>query len=144
MRKSLADRIEEYLKVLISRSEEKEIEIQRAELAETFCCVPSQVTYVISTRFTQAEGYHTESRRGGRGYVRIGENRDDYSSAEWEEQPLFLFIDELLKKELISNREADMLKFVSVMTCKDLPLEYKNKVCKSIIKGIQQFIINNA
>ena len=44
MKKSLADKIEQYLKVLIDRSENKEIEIQRAELAETFDCVPSQIT----------------------------------------------------------------------------------------------------
>jgi acyl-CoA hydrolase len=71
VKKSLADKIEQYLKVLIDRSEGKQIEIQRAELAETFSCVPSQVTYVISTRFQEKFGYRTESRRGGKGFVRI-------------------------------------------------------------------------
>jgi transcriptional regulator CtsR len=71
VKKSLADKIEQYLKVLIDRSEGKQIEIQRAELAETFSCVPSQVTYVISTRFQEKFGYRTESRRGGKGLLRL-------------------------------------------------------------------------
>ena len=66
MKKSLADRIEQYIKVLIDHSESNQIEIQRAELAETFNCVPSQVTYVLATRFTEREGYVTISRRGGK------------------------------------------------------------------------------
>ena len=71
MRKSLTDRIEEYIKVLINRSDQQQIEIQRAELAETFSCVPSQVTYVLATRFTVKHGYITESKRGGKGFVQI-------------------------------------------------------------------------
>ncbi|MGE5370530.1 MAG: CtsR family transcriptional regulator [Solirubrobacterales bacterium] len=69
--KSLSDRIEQYIKVLIERSGVDEISIQRAELAETFQCVPSQISYVLSTRFTMAAGFLTESRRGGKGFVKI-------------------------------------------------------------------------
>ena len=46
-------------------------EIQRAELASRFNCVPSQINYVISTRFSPEHGYIVESRRGGNGYIRI-------------------------------------------------------------------------
>lgn len=46
-------------------------ELQRAALAEKFCCVPSQINYVISTRFSPEHGYIVESRRGGGGYIRI-------------------------------------------------------------------------
>ena len=46
-------------------------EIQRAELANRFNCVPSQINYVISTRFSPEHGYIVESRRGGNGYIRI-------------------------------------------------------------------------
>ena len=71
MKKSLADKIEEYIKVLIEKSGEDQIVIQRIELAETFCCVPSQVSYVLSTRFTKKAGFIIESRKGGKGFVRI-------------------------------------------------------------------------
>ena len=46
-------------------------ELQRAELASRFNCVPSQINYVISTRFSPEHGYIVESRRGGGGYIRI-------------------------------------------------------------------------
>ena len=46
-------------------------ELRRAELASRFNCVPSQINYVISTRFSPEHGYIVESRRGGGGYIRI-------------------------------------------------------------------------
>jgi len=46
-------------------------ELRRAELASRFKCVPSQINYVISTRFSPEHGYIVESRRGGGGYIRI-------------------------------------------------------------------------
>ena len=46
-------------------------EIQRNELANVLGCVPSQINYVITSRFTPEQGYHVESRRGGGGYIRI-------------------------------------------------------------------------
>ena len=47
-------------------------ELQRSELAQRFNCVPSQINYVISTRFSPERGYIVESRRGGGGYIRFG------------------------------------------------------------------------
>lgn len=52
-------------------------EIQRAEIANKFNCVPSQINYVISTRFSPEHGYIVESRRGGGGYIRISRVRMD-------------------------------------------------------------------
>lgn len=52
-------------------------ELQRAELANKFNCVPSQINYVISTRFSPEHGYIVESRRGGNGYIRITKVRFD-------------------------------------------------------------------
>lgn len=68
--RTLADEIENYLKELLGRSQGS-VEIQRGELAQVFACVPSQINYVLSTRFTVEQGYLVESRRGGGGYVRI-------------------------------------------------------------------------
>lgn len=47
------------------------VELQRAELANRFNCVPSQINYVIATRFSPEHGYIVESRRGGGGFIRI-------------------------------------------------------------------------
>lgn len=68
--RTLADIIEEHIRSLVERSGGAVV-IQRAELAERFRCVPSQISYVIDTRFTPERGYIVESRRGGGGYIRI-------------------------------------------------------------------------
>ena len=68
---SLSKEIEQYLKELLSAANSGVLEIQRNMLSEYFHCVPSQINYVLSTRFTPAQGYLVESRRGGGGYVRI-------------------------------------------------------------------------
>jgi len=66
----LSDVIESFIKQVISDTQGV-AEIQRNELASHFKCVPSQINYVISTRFTNDRGYFVESRRGGGGYIRI-------------------------------------------------------------------------
>lgn len=53
------------------------LELQRNDLAERFHCVPSQINYVMSTRFSPEHGYIVESRRGGGGYIRITRVRVD-------------------------------------------------------------------
>ena len=53
------------------------LELQRSDLAERFGCVPSQINYVMSTRFSPERGYIVESRRGGNGYIRISRVRMD-------------------------------------------------------------------
>lgn len=65
----LSNIIEEFIKDMLEESQE--IELQRNELANHFNCVPSQINYVISTRFSPERGYSVESRRGGGGYIRI-------------------------------------------------------------------------
>lgn len=65
----LSDSIEGFIRELLSA--DGSVELKRNELASTFGCVPSQINYVIATRFTTERGYIVESRRGGGGYIRI-------------------------------------------------------------------------
>ena len=65
---NLSDYIEDYLKKLLSLSSRRYVDIQRGELAQKFDCVPSQINYVLSTRFSLERGYVVESRRGERIY----------------------------------------------------------------------------
>ena len=66
----LSDSIEQFIKELLNQ-ESTEVELKRNELAEYFGCAPSQINYVLATRFSPDHGYLTESRRGGGGYIRI-------------------------------------------------------------------------
>lgn len=96
------------------------VEIQRANIAQRFDCVPSQLNYVIKTRFTNEHGYEIESKRGGGGYIRITkiENKDETGYINHllqligpsisQQQALYL-IDGLLDKGLVNEREAKMI-----------------------------------
>ena len=66
----LSDSIEQFIKELLNE-ESTEVELKRNELAEYFGCAPSQINYVLATRFSPDHGYLTGSRRGGGGYIRI-------------------------------------------------------------------------
>lgn len=65
----ISDVIAQFINELLA--EDSTAEVQRSELASRFNCVPSQINYVISTRFSPERGYVVESRRGGGGYIRI-------------------------------------------------------------------------
>lgn len=69
--RNISNIIENHLKIILDQSKKGYIEIQRSELADQFQCVPSQINYVINTRFTVEKGYLVESKRGGGGFIRI-------------------------------------------------------------------------
>ena len=66
----LSDTIESFIKAML-QEDQPEVELKRNELAEYFHCAPSQINYVLATRFTVDHGYVTSSQRGGGGYIRI-------------------------------------------------------------------------
>ena len=117
--RTLADRIQEYLKRRLSESPEGVVEIRRQDLAMLFACVPSQINYVLSTRFTLTQGYWVESRRGGGGYLRIARlPLDVYRLAEMlEKRPLTQaaaegIVARLEEEGQISHRDAILMKAV--------------------------------
>ena len=67
----LSDAIEQFIKDMMKQETQPGIDLKRNELAEYFHCAPSQINYVLSTRFTPDHGYVTSSQRGGGGYIRI-------------------------------------------------------------------------
>lgn len=97
--RSRVAQIEAYLKALLAKSPQGWIEIQRKDLAERFSCVPSQITYVVNTRFSSCYGYFVESRRGGGGYIRIWELGKDFQE----------MLDALAQKGVFTEREVFLL-----------------------------------
>ena len=71
----ISDLIASFLQDSLDTAEDGVLEVQRSELAQRFNCVPSQINYVMSTRFSPERGYIVESRRGGNGYIRITRRR---------------------------------------------------------------------
>lgn len=100
---SMADLIEAYLKELLRDNPHGIIEIRRRELADQFRCVPSQINYVLETRFPFEKGYLVESRRGGGGYIRI-------MRLQWRtERDLFVEIAELISDAISAQRAEELL-----------------------------------
>lgn len=118
---TLSNQIEDYLKKLLAQSKDSILEIKRSDLADIFRCVPSQINYVLSTRFSPNQGYMVESRRGGGGFVRIiklsmdNENNlttmlQNSSKRKVNRQMGEKLIDRLLEEEFLTTREGMLLK----------------------------------
>lgn len=116
--KNTSDSIEAYIKDLLAQA--GMAELKRSELADVFQVVPSQINYVIKTRFTESRGYIVESKRGGGGYIRIGKVQfsdhhqmlQDLAAniGERISQQVFNDILEMLcEEELLSKRETQLL-----------------------------------
>jgi transcriptional regulator CtsR len=122
MAQSIAGQIEAYLKKLLMVQDY--IELQRSELAEIFSCVPSQINYVLGTRFTPAQGYIVESRRGGGGYLKIvklsWDDLSDYAAArlpETQQEALSQnevegILRRLLEEDWLTQREFQLLRMM--------------------------------
>lgn len=120
MMSNISDVIEQYLKQIFKQAAQDAIEIKRSEIANQFQCVPSQINYVINTRFTIEKGYIVESKRGGGGYIRIMRVTHQDKSELIDEiieminpalsqQASVDVLERLLEEELITNREAKIM-----------------------------------
>ncbi|EQC68296.1 Transcriptional regulator CtsR [Streptococcus sp. HSISB1] len=116
--KNTSDSIEEYIKQLLAQS--GIAEIKRSNLADAFQVVPSQINYVIKTRFTESRGYIVESKRGGGGYIRIArvsfsdqhQMFDNLMGSIGEcisEQVFTDLIQLLFDEKIISEREGNLI-----------------------------------
>lgn len=140
----VSDIIEEFIKELFDN--EDEIEIQRNDLAQKFNCVPSQINYVISTRFKPSQGYYVESRRGGGGHItirKVSNTKSEYlmhiinnignsiSNSEAE-----ILISDFLTYNLVNTKEAKLLRVATSDNVLDVPKEYRDTLRANILKNM--------
>ena len=115
----LSDSIESFIKTMLDE-ESAEVELKRNELAEYFGCAPSQINYVLATRFSPDHGYLIESRRGGGGYIRIvrivqtGSQRLMYLANErigdsLTEEECARLISQLREQQIVTAEEAGLM-----------------------------------
>ena len=97
--KNTSDSIEAYIKALLAQA--GMTELKRSELADVFQVVPSQINYVIKTRFTETRGYIVESKRGGGGYIRIG--KVQFSDHHQMLQDLTANIGEIISQQVFND-----------------------------------------
>ncbi len=140
----ISDIIEEFIKDLFD--EEDSIEIQRNELAEQFNCVPSQINYVIATRFKPSQGYYVESRRGGGGHItikKVNNTKSDYLlhiinniGSEITSNEVDILISDFLTYDILSAKEAKLLKVATSDNVLQLDKDNKDKVRARIFKNM--------
>ena len=142
----LSDSIEEFIKALME-DETHEIELRRNELAEHFGCAPSQINYVLSTRFTPDHGYVIESRRGGGGYIRIV--RMQTTSREALLQALYQrvgvsisasdaakVVEHLKMEKIVTPEEASLMLAALSPQAVPLPLAMKDALCAGTLRSM--------
>lgn len=148
--KNMSDIIEAYLKQVLNQDEQ--IEIKRNEIADQFKCVPSQINYVINTRFTIEKGYIVESKRGGGGYIRIAKVKllDDVEiidalieliGTNISYNDAYSLISRLYEDEIISKREGTLM--LAAIDKQTLALEepgaciIRARILKSLFKNLK-------
>lgn len=141
----MSDIIEQFIKELF-RDDEDFIEIQRNNLAEQFNCVPSQINYVISTRFTPNQGYYVESKRGGGGNIKIKKiniSKSNYlmhiiknMKEKLTASEVNIFINNFLETEIISEKEARLLKVATSDNVLQIKDAQKDKIRANIFKNM--------
>ena len=148
----MSDIIEEFIKDLFDEENEA-IEIQRNELAEHFNCVPSQINYVISTRFKPSQGYYVESKRGGGGHIKI--RKIDVTKSSYlmhiitniEEtltsQEVDIFIGDLLSYGIVTQKEAKLLKVATSDNILIIPNQYRDSLRANIFKNMLLNLADN-
>ncbi len=125
-------------------------EIQRNDFAQTMGCAPSQINYVITSRFTPEHGYTVESRRGGGGYIRITRVRNDKPTvlmhlvncigSELDSKTARAMISNLLMNDIISKEVCKvMLAACSDNAYRDISPVYRDTIRASVLK---QMLIN--
>lgn len=140
----MSDIIEEFIKDLFDDNEL--IEIQRNELAEHFNCVPSQINYVISTRFKPSQGYYVESKRGGGGHItikKVNSTKSDYImhiikniGEEITANDVDILISDFLTYDFVTPKEAKLLKVATSDNVLSITKENKDKLRAIIFKNM--------
>ncbi|HLR65865.1 CtsR family transcriptional regulator [Virgibacillus alimentarius] len=144
---SISDVIEQYLKKILQSKGQDVIEIKRNEVADQFQCVPSQINYVINTRFTLEKGYIVESKRGGGGYIRIMRIKHQDKSDMIDEiiklinptvtqQASMDVLERLLEEEIITEREAKIMLSAIERTTLAFKLPLRDEVRARILSSM--------
>lgn len=111
--KNLADAIESFIIGELVRGEHEDtLMVQRNELAERLSCAPSQISYVLSTRFTPERGFLVESRRGSGGFVRIVRMEPKAALPKHKEPTALQLVEHLEQQKLVTEREGALLKYM--------------------------------
>ena len=143
---NISDQIEKF--IIVTLGENDSIDITRNSLAEYFSCVPSQINYVLETRFTVDRGYVVESKRGGGGFVKISKiknNSDnDYLNKlfiesigdELSEKRFSQILDKLVNDNIMTEKEKILIESSLSDDSLSMPFTIRDKVRAKAFKNV--------
>ena len=148
----LSDSIEQFIKDLMN--EDAHIELRRNELAQHFGCAPSQINYVLATRFSVDHGYIIESRRGGGGYVRIVrlQTRSEQNLLDAlltrvgnaiDEETANAIISNLYERKMVTRGEALLMKSAIARNALALPVSTKDVLRAAVFRNMLLQVFKN-
>lgn len=148
MMSNIADLIENYILRRLAAEQNARVELKRSDIADEISCAPSQISYVLSTRFTQEKGFVVESRRGLGGFIRIAKvplqdliyqdilskinpttSKEDFKS----------IIQYLYKHQIIQKREAALILQSVGFVFDDLSPQKRTDLMRSLIMTLVNF-----
>ena len=141
---SISEIIEQF--ILDTFGEEQELSLSRNSMADYFNCAPSQINYVLNTRFNFENGFIIESRKGGNGYIKIIKIEDNNKflsnlynhliTNETSFNQALGIIESLQKKKLISERESEIIKYAVNSKSLATPIKIENRLRSNILANI--------
>ena len=142
----MSDLVTQYIKNILEQ-QDGEAEIKRNELATTLGCVPSQINYVITSRFTPEQGYIVESRRGGGGYIRITRINTTRGGAimhivnsigtALDKATAEIMLDNMLTRGIIEPRTAKLMAAaVGERAYLSVPQQYRDSIRATVFKNM--------
>lgn len=148
----ISDLVAQYINDIIEE-QDGAAEIRRNELATTLGCVPSQINYVITSRFTPEQGYIVESRRGGGGYIRITRINTTRSGAimhivnaigkTLDKATAEIMLTNMLDREIIDTRTARLMAAATgERAYADVPPVHRDAVRAAVFKNMLLTLVN--
>ncbi len=143
---NISEQIERF--IIATLGENDSIDITRNSLAEYFSCVPSQINYVLETRFTVDRGYVVESKRGGGGFVKISKIKTSDSNSylnnlfvesigdELSEKRFSQILDKLVMEEIMSEKERVLIEASLSDDSLSMPFTIRDKVRAKAFKNV--------
>lgn len=147
---NIADMIESYILRQLASRQDGQVELRRTEIADEISCAPSQISYVLSTRFTQDKGFVVESRRGLGGFIRIVQvplrdlvYQDMLSkiNEETDMETVQSMVRYLAQHGMVETREAALLMQVvtGLFHSETLPAKERVQMLKTMILTLENF-----
>ena len=143
---NISESIEQF--IIATMGDNDSVDISRNSLAEYFSCAPSQINYVLDTRFTVDRGFVKESRRGGSGFIKISRIKNSDSNAylnglvlesigdELSHKRMIQILDKLISDGIVSKKESELIDVALSEDSLSMPFTIKDKIRAKAFKNI--------